>query len=172
MQGQLAQETSGQELWPQTGDILNAWQARKDHQSPALASKGNTAQQAGGTTIATDTEGKKLLLLPNRLSSFSRPALQQGRAMQECSGGTVGPSPAHPSLGSAPLPGAALGSGRAVIGLQLLLTHNPHRHHSQRDAPHQDTHSPGGTEGRAWSYIQLPTGTPGCRTTGSISTQV
>lgn len=36
-------------------------------------------------------KGEKLLL-PNRLSSFSHPALQQGRAVQEL-------SPAHPSLG-------------------------------------------------------------------------
>lgn len=58
------------------------------------------------------------------------------------------------------------------MGLQLLPTHNPHRHRSQRNVPHWGTHSPGGTEGRAWSYIQLPTGTPGCRTTSSITTQV
>lgn len=100
VQGQLAQETKGQEPWPQAGDILNAWQGRKDHQDLALASKGSIAQQAGGAT--TDTQGgeeKLLLLLPNRLSSFSLPALEQGRAVQERSQGTVGPSPAHPSLG-------------------------------------------------------------------------
>lgn len=124
---------------------LNAWQGRKEHQDPALASEGSIAQQAGGAAI--DTEEEKLLLLllllPNRLSSFSCPALpcSGGRAVQERSRGTVGPSPAHPSLGSASPPGAALGSGRAQSCDCSCSGHTTHTGTASRGMHHTGAHT-------------------------------
>lgn len=176
VQGQLAQEISGQESWPQPGDILNAWHGRKEHQDAALASKGSTAQQAGGAAIATDTRGEEAAAAAAAAKQVEQLLPPCPAAGSGCAGtlpGHCGAEPCSPQPGlSSPSRGCSRLRESTIMGLQLLLTHNPHRQCSQSDAPHWGTHSPAGTEGRACSYIQLPTGTPGCRRTGSISTQV
>lgn len=171
VQGQLPQETNEQEPRPQAGDILNAWQGRKDHQDLALASKGSIAQQAGGAT--TDTQGGEAAAAAKQVEQLLPPCPGAGSGCARVLPGHCGAKPCSPQPGlNSPSRGCSWLRESTIMGLQLLLTHNPHRHRSQSDVPHRGTHSPAGTEGRAWSYIQLPTGTPGCRTTGSISIQV
>lgn len=94
---------------------LNAWQGRKEHQDPALASEGSTAQQAGGA--ATDTEEEKLLLLllllPNRLSSFSCPTLPcSGVGLcRNAPGALWGRALLTPAWAQLPFPGLLLAEG-------------------------------------------------------------
>lgn len=120
-------------------------------------------------------EGEKLLL-PNRLSSFSRPALQPGHYGK--APGTAGLSLAHSSPGLSSAPGAALSSRNRITRLLLqgctaqpapgTLPSGIRQARAQMSPPsHQQK---GWQRRRARSYIRPPSGTPCCRTTSSIST--
>lgn len=88
-EAQLAQDTSLQESQPQARNILGRLAGQlQDHQDPALAAQGQlqpgraVAQQPGWQSHRSpaDKQGGEKLLPPNRLSSFSRPALHEGCA--------------------------------------------------------------------------------------------
>lgn len=170
MQGQLAQETNGQESWPQAGDILNAWQSRKDHQHLALASQGSTAQQAGGAT--TDTQGGEAAAAAKQVEQLLPPCPAAGSGCAGTLPGHCGAEPCSPQPGlSSPSRGCSWLRESTAMGLQPM-GRTTHTGTVPRGMCHTGACTALAAERRAWSYIQLPTGTPGCRTTGSISTQV
>lgn len=127
LQGQLAQETNGQESWPQAGDILNSWQGRKDHQDSALASKGCIAQQAGGVT--TDIQGGEAAA--KQVEQLLPPCPAAGSGCAGTLPGYCGAEPCSPQPGlSSPSQGCSWLGESTTMALQLPLTHNPHKHHS------------------------------------------
>lgn len=181
-------------LWhtaPQTAQPCSATHLAKqlrDHQATTLAVQrwpwpsAAAAEQSSWRShhCPQTSEGEKLLL-PNRLSSFSCPALHRaGPRCRNTPRGTSGLSLAHPSPGLSTTP--RLLSAQLMVQplLQTRLLRAPHQTasigHGSRlgrvsQARAQRSMNGSHQEGRARSYIQLPGGTPCCRTTRSISTE-
>lgn len=127
----------------------------KDHQDPALTAEGQpqpggaAAQQTGWKSHRSPTNEGEKLLPPNRLSSFSRPALPRTRAMlqqrspRHCRAEPHSPQPwaQHHSPGL--LSARRERDHEAAATSDVVLRCTPRiRHDSQQDKPGWDTDEP------------------------------